>query len=99
MVFVCLFFCLFVCLFVCLLFAELHSPQPTCNTLFQVTLAMAEDEPRFRDMINSWITDEVVPDFPQFTQEPEAKRKRRKKRYEREKAEANEVKMEEGGQL
>lgn len=67
--------------------------------MLQVTLAMGEDEPRFRDMINGWIEEETVPAFPQFTQESKAKRKRREKWYKQEKAEVDEMKTEKEGQL
>lgn len=60
---------------------------------------MAEDEPRFTEMLSGWVKEGEIPSFPRFTQEPEAKKRRRKRRYEREAAEVEKQAVEEEGQV
>ncbi|XP_065215372.1 dnaJ homolog subfamily C member 9 [Planococcus citri] len=49
-----------------------------------VLFSSPNDEPRFGEIINKWISDEEVPDFPKFTKEPESKKLKRKTKYEKE---------------
>ena len=62
----------------------------------KVLCASYEDEPRFRELIEEWISKEEVPSFPAFTGEREEERKSRKRRYKKEAAEAEEALKEMG---
>ena len=54
----------------------------------QIMCSTIDDEPRFRVLIQQWIAEGTVPDFPAFTQEPLSRRKNRKRRWKKEAEEA-----------
>ena len=64
---------------------------------YQVLCASAEDEPRFRELVDQWIAEESVPAFPAFVGETEKQKKRRKRRHEQEAREAEDALREMGG--
>ena len=60
-----------------------------CNV--KVLCATIEDEPRFRELIEGWIKEGSVPEFPAFVGETKSKRKARKRRHDEEAMEAQEA--------
>ncbi len=60
--------------------------------------ASQEDEPRYRELIEEWISKEEVPPFPAFVGETRAKKKARKRKREAEAKEAEEALKEMGAQ-
>ncbi|TDG49527.1 hypothetical protein AWZ03_004018 [Drosophila navojoa] len=53
-----------------------------------VPFMKVEDEPRFKEIVNSMIASNEVPEYKIFTEEPAAKRNKRHKKYARESKEA-----------
>ncbi len=60
-----------------------------CTVLcWQVLCACGEDETRFRELLEGWITDGSLPSYPAFRHESKRKRNARKRRYDSEAAQA-----------
>ena len=66
------------------------------SNLSQVMCATLEDEPRFREKIQAWVDEEVVPQFPAFVKETKAKKRARAKKYKSEAEEAVKAQEEKG---
>ena len=64
--------------------------------LDSVLCSTIDDEPRFHDLIVSWIKSREVPNFPAFEAETTKKRQKRKRAFEKEAREAAETKSELG---
>ena len=64
--------------------------------LVNVLCCTFEDEDRFRTIIDSWIAEGAVPDFPAYSGETKKAKKKRRRRAEKEADEAEELKAELG---
>lgn len=67
--------------------------QNDCRWTLQVLCSGVEDEPRYTELLQGWITEGALPDFDNFSAEPEKKKRKRSARFKQEAKEAKKIKL------